>query len=397
MTQRILLVDDDVALLSSLKRNLCFDYDVTTAASGQEALELMAGERFSVIVTDMRMPRMDGIQFIAEARKTASDSVYIMLTGNQDVQTAMKAVNDGHVFRFLNKPCEIAEIRRALDAGLQQHKLIHAEKELLQNTFVASVNVLTDVLDALRPDVVEQSHRIDAVMRACEEALGFCGNWQYRMAARLSLVGLALQPATQQAQFEQLRPCDPECGRLLKEATATTARLIERIPRLQGLVEILRFPVTGKMQFTAHDVEQCSPALGATLLRIATHWTMLMAGGNHPMSSLVALQLAFPQLPAAIADALLTLEGNDALDAPEKVALDDLAVGMVLADDVLSEDGAVLLRSGRRLTLAIIEKLRLHNVGMRKLKPVVVLRSSAPVRGRVERQLVGTDMGASQW
>src|SRR5882724_1862128 len=108
MTYKILLVDDDAKLLSSLKRNLCFDYDLTIAESGQQALDrLEAHEHFSVIVTDMRMPHMDGVQFIEKARRVAPNTVYLMLTGNQDIQTAMKAVNDGQVFRFLNKPCEV--------------------------------------------------------------------------------------------------------------------------------------------------------------------------------------------------------------------------------------------------------------------------------------------------
>ena len=69
MDSRILLVDDDVALLRSLERNLCFDYAVTTADSGQAALDLLAdGGSFSVIVTDMRMPGMDGVAFIEAAR-----------------------------------------------------------------------------------------------------------------------------------------------------------------------------------------------------------------------------------------------------------------------------------------------------------------------------------------
>lgn len=392
MTQRILLVDDDVSLLSALNRNLCFDYDVTTVASGQEALDLIASQNgYKVVVTDMRMPRMDGIQFIEEARRAAPDAVFIMLTGNQDVQTAMKAVNDGHVFRFLNKPCEIAEIRRALDAGLRQHQLLQAEKEMLQDTFVGAVNVLTDVLDALRPDVVEQSNRIDAVMRACEVALGFCGNWQYRMAARLSLVGLALQPAAQQARFKQLIPSDPEFGQLLQAATATTARLIERIPRLQDVAAILNYPVTVDTVIAAHRSEQGRPALGAVLLRIATYWTMLIARDDHPLHALQELQQAFPHLPKTIADALIALEGDYALKAREEVAPGSLSEGMVLADDVVSEDGALLLRSGRRLTLAILERLRLSNLGGRSPKRIAVWKSPAPSKDSAERQLAGTD------
>jgi CheY-like chemotaxis protein len=372
MTQKIMLVDDDATLLSSLTRNLCFDYDLTTAACGPDALDRLAAHKdFCVIVTDMRMPRMDGVQFIEEARKLAPDSVYMMLTGNQDLQTAMKAVNDGQVFRFLNKPCEIAEIKRALDAALHQYSLIHAEKELLQKTFVGAVNVLTDVLDALRPDLLQQSHRIDTVMRGCEAALGFCGNWAYRMAVRLGLVGLALQPADEQVRFQHLTPADPRSKRLFDDVTETTAKLIERIPRLDPVVAILRSPpTTGAI--TQDDVEQATPVLGGLLLRIATYWTSLISAGNAPSAALDELRAAFPMLPERVAEALVALELRKAANEPIQVAMEELAEGMILSEDVLSEDGAVLLRSGRRLTTAIIEKLRLHCTELRRLRPIFV-------------------------
>jgi CheY-like chemotaxis protein len=370
MPHKILLVDDDAMLLSSLKRNLCIDYDLTLADSGQQALErLKTREHFSVIVTDMRMPHMDGILFIEEARKVAPNSVYMMLTGNQDIQTAMKAVNDGQVFRFLNKPCEVAEIKRALNAALKQYDLIHAEKELLQKTFVGAVNVLSDVLDSLRPDILQQSHRIDSVMRACEEGLGFCGNWEYRMAARLGLVGLALQPLSQQERFQQLSAADPESQILFDEILSTSARMIERIPRLSPVVQILRAPQTTAGAVSLNDIESTTPVLGGLLLRVATYWTTLMTNGRAPLAALDELREAFPELPLPVVEALLALECEHACARPLKLGVDNLTEGMVLYDDVHSDDGAVLLRKGRRLTAAAIEKLRLS----RSLKPVFVV------------------------
>ena len=121
MGTRMLVVDDDLSLLNSFRRNLCFDYDLTVAASGPDALELMAEKGpFNVIMTDMRMPKMDGLELIDQARKLSPDSIYMMLTGNQDVATATRAVNDGQVFRFLTKPCEIDDIRKALEAATKQ-------------------------------------------------------------------------------------------------------------------------------------------------------------------------------------------------------------------------------------------------------------------------------------
>lgn len=370
---RILLVDDDPALLTSLKRNLYLDYDVTTAESASDALHLLhSGEPFSVIVTDMRMPRMDGLQFIEAARKLAPEAIYLMLTGNQDIQTAIKAVNDGHVFRFLTKPCEIAEIKRALKAAAAQYELLNAEKELLQKTFVGAVNVLTDVLDALRPDVVQQSDRIDSLMRACEESLGFCGNWSYRLAARIGLVGLALEPATMQSEFQTLDPCRVASHALFDNVVEVTARLIERIPRLLPVVAILRSPQLPDGIVTPEEIAMSTPGLAALLLRVATFWTALIANEHEPAAALAKLRDAFPALPPEIADTLLASEHDHAHARPRRVALQSLTEGQVLYDDATCDDGSAILPKGTKLTPTAIEKLRLCDC---QLKPIYIVET----------------------
>ena len=121
MNERILLVDDDYSLLNTLKRNLSFDFEVTTCESGPEALAcIKKSEPFSVIMVDMRMPGMEGTEVIQKARLISPNSVYMMLTGNQDLTTAMEAVNEGQVFRFLNKPCQMSDIKAAINAGIKQ-------------------------------------------------------------------------------------------------------------------------------------------------------------------------------------------------------------------------------------------------------------------------------------
>ena len=100
MTKQILFVDDDPQILHSYKLALEKQYKIMTAESGELALDLLAENSFAVIVSDMRMPGMDGAQFLSEARKIAPDTVRIMLTGYAEVETAIQAVNSGQIFRF---------------------------------------------------------------------------------------------------------------------------------------------------------------------------------------------------------------------------------------------------------------------------------------------------------
>ena len=104
---RLLCVDDDPHALAALSRVLRSHYDVTTSTSALAALaQLEGGESFHVVVSDLRMPEMDGVAFLGRVRLLAPDTARVLLTGNADLSGAIAAVNEGQVFRFLVKPCE---------------------------------------------------------------------------------------------------------------------------------------------------------------------------------------------------------------------------------------------------------------------------------------------------
>ncbi len=146
MSTKILCVDDEPNILAGYRRSLRKQFEIETAPGGAEALAMIAeGGPYAVLVTDMRMPGMDGIQFLREAQRVAPDSVRIMLTGNADQQTAAGAVNEGRIFRFLNKPCPAEDLAHALAAGLEQYRLVTAEKELLEKTLGGTIRMMMEI------------------------------------------------------------------------------------------------------------------------------------------------------------------------------------------------------------------------------------------------------------
>ncbi len=135
--EKILLVDDDPNVLSGYRRHLGRRFTLLTALGGPEALALLANEPdVAVIIADMRMPVMNGVQFLTECARRHPDAVRMMLTGNADQDTAVQAVNRGHVFRFLSKPAAIEDVVEAVEAGLKQHHLHRAEHELIRQAEV---------------------------------------------------------------------------------------------------------------------------------------------------------------------------------------------------------------------------------------------------------------------
>ena len=103
---RLLCVDDEPNVLDALARQLRQRWDVVTATGGQSGLErLVRDGPFAVVMSDMRMPGMNGAAFLATARTVAKDTVRLLLTGQTEIAAAIAAVNEGHIFRFLTKPC----------------------------------------------------------------------------------------------------------------------------------------------------------------------------------------------------------------------------------------------------------------------------------------------------
>lgn len=130
MKPKILFVDDDTQLLDAMQAVLRRDFAVTTVASPAQALDILRdGERFAVIVSDMRMPGMNGIEFLKEAVAIDRDAVRIMLTGFADLETAIAAVNEGNVSHFLTKPCPTDILRETIDGCVALSPVAEARLE----------------------------------------------------------------------------------------------------------------------------------------------------------------------------------------------------------------------------------------------------------------------------
>ncbi len=129
--ERILLVDDDQNLLDSFRRLLKDDFELFTAESGQEAMGvLVTCGPFTVIVSDLKMPGMDGIELLSRVSRSSPDTVRILLTGHADMQAAIDASNLGYVYRFLTKPCPPEILRLSIDAACHHAALVRDQREL---------------------------------------------------------------------------------------------------------------------------------------------------------------------------------------------------------------------------------------------------------------------------
>src|SRR5690349_20120797 len=161
----LLCVDDEPLVLEGLTLHLRRAFTVTTATSGAAGLEILKDKGpFAVVMSDMRMPGMNGAEFLSKVREQWPDTVRVLLTGQSDLQSAVAAVNDGQIFRFLTKPCPPELLLGALGAASRQHDLLIGERVLLEQTLHGSIKMLTDVLSLANPVAFGRANRAKRLM-----------------------------------------------------------------------------------------------------------------------------------------------------------------------------------------------------------------------------------------
>ncbi|MCW8889976.1 MAG: diguanylate cyclase, partial [Sedimenticola sp.] len=158
MSERILLVDDEPFILSGYKRGLGKEYNLDIATGGEEALtmfsQLEEDEAYAVVVSDMRMPHMDGVELLNRLAEAYPQTVRMMLTGNSDQQTAMDAVNQGRVFKFLTKPCSAADLKVALEEALATYRAEREKEAASQHDAIAVEHLSAKLSHQSRHDIL---------------------------------------------------------------------------------------------------------------------------------------------------------------------------------------------------------------------------------------------------
>lgn len=293
MDYKILFVDDDPLLLNSIRRNLASSYPVVTIESGQLALEFMDTEYCPIIISDMRMPVMDGVEFLSNVSKKNPDSVRVMLTGNADLATAMAAVNEGQIFRFLLKPCPMSVIKTTLDSCVRQYELVTAEKSLLEQTLLGSIRAMTDVLAVANPQVYAHTARVSRLVKSMAKRLQPADGWVTEIATLLAPVAYFMISENILAKIRKGILLINEEKSLVEKSMKNGGEAISRIPRMKDVLEVI------SCQFKNYDgsgfpeelqLREKEIPLGARILRIAVDFDFHVSKGLDPRIVMLTLK-----------------------------------------------------------------------------------------------------------
>jgi len=381
MSDRVLCVDDDPNVLAGYQRNLRKQWDIEIATGGEEALALLESQGpYAVIVADMQMPVMNGVELLVRTRAIAPDTVRIMLTGNADQKTAVEAVNQGHVFRFLNKPCTPEMLGLVLDAAARQYRLVVGERELLEKTLSGSVKILTEILSLQDPRSFGRSQSLRELMRRFLSRNAVEENWKFELAAMLSHLGLVTLPPPLLAKMHEGRALNRPEAEMLARVPEIGAELLVNIPRLQPVAEIIRYrdkrfdgggPPAGQVGGEAIPI-------GARILKVLSDMLDLETNGYSRGRALQTLQTRTGWYDPRVLDAtfacfdIYLAQPSPEPPADREVTLRDLQPGDLLRSDLETSDGMLILAAGTEVTEVLLEKVRNFAVLSGVREPILV-------------------------
>lgn len=403
----VLCVDDEPNILAALKRTLRHEgCHVLQASSGAEALNLMATNTVDVVVSDMRMPGMDGASLLAQIRQQWPDTERILLTGYSDMSDTVAAINGGQIYRYIHKPWDDLELRISVRQAAERRALarertrlealtqaqntelqrlnadledrVHARTQdlekantLLKRNYLTSIKIFSNLMELRQGVGAGHGKRTGDLARRTAGAMG-CGADETQdilVAGLLHDVGfMALPDHVLSKPVGRLAPDELKLYKRHPVVGAQAFMALDAHQEVAGYIRAHheRYDGTG---FPDGLPGEAVP-LGARILAVASSYDDLLRGhltGGQltPLEAQTLMQRGRGgQFDPEVLDVFLqTLKvEQDKAPPPPHLNTTQLQPGMVLSKDLMSKEGMLLLSAGQILTTDTIRRIRRYEV-----------------------------------
>lgn len=379
---KILFVDDDQHFLSSIRRNLSRTFELEFAHSPQLAMEQLQQQPFAVVISDMKMPGLTGVELLSRIREDYPDTVRILLTGYADQNTAIQAVNHGQVFSFLTKPCAVEQLTSVVTDALRQYQLVMAERELLEKTLLGTIDVMAQMVALVNPAAQRRANRLKHYCRQLAISFHRQDLWFYEMVAMLSQIGCLTVPGSLLDDYLQGNAIRDEERALVEQHPVMAAELLRHIPRLEDIAQAISLQAKPYRAFLSGPQVMVNEkiALAAQFLHTALEFDCLLYLRKQPFHEVVNRLTASPDdhNPQIVA-VLELIEASHEQFVPIEITAQDLTAQMRLVEDVYTKSGVLLAARDQDLNDFLLVGIRNYarTVGIRE--PFTVLAPPAAI------------------
>jgi response regulator RpfG family c-di-GMP phosphodiesterase len=374
---KILLVDDEKNILLGYKRNLRSKFDVHIAEGGKEGLDILKEHGpFAVVVSDFKMPGMDGVEFLKLVREKYPDTVRMMLTGYADLDSAMNAINEGNIYRFLTKPCSAELFAKNLYDATGQYQLINAEKELLNNTLKGSINILIEILSVVNPGAFSRAVKFKNLSKQLLTRLGKEITWENEIGALLSQIGLVTVPSSILEKMDKNFQLTDDEKTIFNGHPEFGKTLLKKIPRLESIANGISFQLqtyNGVGGSKEYKVGENIPFMGR-LLKVMNDYENLIHLGLNQNQAIEELDKNHDFYDPDIWGALVAEAsgfGEGQIISSKELA--ELKPGMILANGVKDINNVLLLPKGGEISEISLMKLLNYNKITKIKTPIKII------------------------
>jgi hypothetical protein len=307
------------------------------------------------------MPGMDGATFLHEILLRRPDVARILLTGEAGREAAIRAVNEGQILRFLTKPCPIETLRAAVEAGVVHHRLIHAERAILQETLLGCIKALMEVLALANPVAFGRAERIRNVAARCAERFDCKEFWQLEAAAMLSQLGYITVPEATLEKMYAGQPLSADERQKVEAVPDVAGALLEHIPRLEPVIQIV-----AALKWTDAQIANLgngTVGLGTRILGAVIEYEALVAAGKSRDQIFAELHRRSvrygEKLVMHLDDCIGSRERAAISRTPEEreLRLRDVMPGARLQTELRTENGALLVPLNFEVTKTLLDRI----------------------------------------
>ena len=360
MNNKILCVDDEESILRGFQLNLRKDFELHLASDGVEGLELFEKEGgFALVLSDMRMPRMNGAEMLAEIKKRDHEVSTILLTGHTDFDSAMAAVNDGNVFRMLSKPCPPERLIKVLNDGLEQHDLVQSKRILLDQTLRGAVDALAESLSTAKPLFFGRVQRVRRMAKELANKLNIPHAWRVDVAAVFSQLAYLALPENVTEDVYYRKDLNKEIKALLAKFPEDTRNILDKIPGLEEIGEVLK---SVDIQYRFEEEKEDGVRIAASILKVALDFDYYEEQGYN--RSLIVSTLKErtkdydPKVTKSLSDLIVIAAETSSL---QEIKIEDIDIGMRLSQELRLDDGFLIAAAGTDVDRQLLKVIRNYN------------------------------------
>lgn len=368
----ILFVDTDDSVLKKLPKAARKKFELKRVDTYPQAVKVLKGKKdVAVLVVELGLNDEDAFVFLANCYRDFPGVVRMVYSASSEFTDALNALNTGHVFRFVKKPCPPGDMIKILAQCVRRHVRKTQDLKASRNTLIGSVKALVDILDLVNPEAMSVSKRIRSRVLDTGRALGVQPIWQLDLAVTLSHIGCVALPEEIIGKIDSGASLSPEEQQIYGMHPRIAANLLTNIDQMAGISEIIRYQLLPN-----HEKQP----LGSRIIKTSLDLDRMIQKGAEPMKILKHMRAKDRVYDPKVVEAMLKLERKKH-EAPEaqavrEICMAELKEGMVMAEDMINQEGTKLLLRGQSVTKASLVRLQSFYLALGVVEPLHVYADS---------------------